>query len=496
MPNQANPLNPTWEGFVDTTHDATLLFEACLVGDLNHVPRRPHDRERADIIKSGHIFIYEEHASGIKRWTDGVSWSPSRILGNFLIYRELEKPFPPGEKKRANKKAAPKKAGIMKPTVQPAANTNLNTALDHGNVGNKDAERALIGSLIDSYPFKPDGLIKKTISITYHGVPHHLVSYYNVQEVLQGGMMIPSKDHALTQLNPRWELTNGQNWRAPPHEVDVYTPNGNMSAMYPPSHVQTLSAYSNELFRSPMSHSHNPHMQSLQYENHANPTYQYSQQHVTQQVPQAAYNGIANTMEMAAPAALAHLPYTMHSPGEYALEHSRARMSSGNSISQEFPRQMPGSPGRRHSAYDTNPIHSSPIANMPMGSEGGDRAMHPVAAYYLHNRGGSDTMPDPAASFGQSPHIKTEPINGKLAGSHMQSYGRDGGGGQWDFDGMTESHTQPFYHATNGVNPQQYAGAQQQQEQQQQQQQQQQHHHHNQQHQESWDSMNGGMRQQ
>ncbi|CAO3597762.1 unnamed protein product [Absidia cylindrospora] len=27
---------------------------------------------------------------GIKRWTDGLVWSPSRIFGNFLIYRELD----------------------------------------------------------------------------------------------------------------------------------------------------------------------------------------------------------------------------------------------------------------------------------------------------------------------------------------------------------------------------------------------------------------------
>ena len=100
----AGPLVPTFHGFVHNSMDGLILFEACLSGKLHHVPRRPHDRERSSLIKSGSIFIYEENASGIKRWTDGVAWSPSRILGNFLIYRELEKPFPPGEKKRAMKR--------------------------------------------------------------------------------------------------------------------------------------------------------------------------------------------------------------------------------------------------------------------------------------------------------------------------------------------------------------------------------------------------------
>jgi len=95
---------PTWYGFVHTTHDALLVLEACLQGKLHHIPRRPHDRERGNIISSGNVFIYEENASGIKRWTDGVTWSPSRIMGNFLVYRELNEPFPAGEKKKAKKR--------------------------------------------------------------------------------------------------------------------------------------------------------------------------------------------------------------------------------------------------------------------------------------------------------------------------------------------------------------------------------------------------------
>ena len=54
--------------------------------NLNYLPRRPHGRERNQLIHSGSIFTYEEGASEIKRWTDGVIWSPSRLLGNFLIY--------------------------------------------------------------------------------------------------------------------------------------------------------------------------------------------------------------------------------------------------------------------------------------------------------------------------------------------------------------------------------------------------------------------------
>ena len=99
-------LQPTFTGHVATTQDALLLFEACLQGHLSHVPRRPHDRERSSLIRSGSVFIYEENASGIKRWTDGVLWSPSRILRNFLVYRELDKPSHQVKKRKLSKKTS------------------------------------------------------------------------------------------------------------------------------------------------------------------------------------------------------------------------------------------------------------------------------------------------------------------------------------------------------------------------------------------------------
>ena len=90
---------PTWNGRVETTRDALLTFEACVQSIFHLCSCRPQDRERDSLIASGNIFVYEEAASGIKRWTDGIPWSPSRILTNFLVYRQLDNPFPPGQKK-------------------------------------------------------------------------------------------------------------------------------------------------------------------------------------------------------------------------------------------------------------------------------------------------------------------------------------------------------------------------------------------------------------
>jgi hypothetical protein len=227
----ASPLSPTFYGHIASTQDALLLFEACLSGALNHVARRPHDRERASLIKSGNVFIYEEHSSGIKRWTDGVPWSPSRILGNFLVYRELERPFPPGEKKRATKRSK-RSPGISKQDSYGGSSSGMSNGYNAASAAasivdslsttslSKETERSLIGSLIDSYGFKEEGLVKKTVSVTVGGVSHHLVSYYTVADVMNNKFSTPSKDPRFQHITPRPDLITKQNFRTPIDEVD------------------------------------------------------------------------------------------------------------------------------------------------------------------------------------------------------------------------------------------------------------------------------------
>ncbi|MCJ1375499.1 hypothetical protein MMC20_006736 [Loxospora ochrophaea] len=233
----SSSLAPSYVGHVASTKDALLLFEACLNGQVSHVPRRPHDRERSQLIRSGSVFIYEENASGIKRWTDGVPWSPSRILGNFLVYRELSKPFPPGEKKRATKRnKRPSRPG----EPYPRPNNGEGPSSANGSAGlsptspttptgrsdalfDRETERALIGSLVDSYGFKESGLVKKTMSVNVHGVHHHLVSYYKLDDVMEGRLKSPSKDRNLMSLNPRGELMHRQNFRSPLDEQEDAT---------------------------------------------------------------------------------------------------------------------------------------------------------------------------------------------------------------------------------------------------------------------------------
>jgi hypothetical protein len=301
-------LEPTYTGYVATTQDALILFEACLTGVLHHVPRRPHDRERSHLVRSGSVFIYEENSSGIKRWTDGVTWSPSRILGNFLVYRELDKPFPPGEKKRAMKKGTrrpgqPARPG--EPYPRPDSNgqsyspTTPSSAAFGDRTPQSEVERALVGSLVDSYGFKDSGLVKKTMSVTVSGVTHHLVSYYSVEDVIKGVLSPPSMVESLRYIRPRGELTSKQSFRAPIDDLDTGMDNPN-------DPTQALYGYRHTLVAPPGYGMPNPHPE---YYMHGTP---YGT-HPSQPGPMSGYPGgplppqSASNPYLPAPSASSHL---------------------------------------------------------------------------------------------------------------------------------------------------------------------------------------------
>ncbi len=75
---------PTFKGYLESEMDALIVLQGCLDGKLKFVNRRPSDIERPYLIAPGNIFVFRETQSGIKRWTDGITWSPSRIYRIFL----------------------------------------------------------------------------------------------------------------------------------------------------------------------------------------------------------------------------------------------------------------------------------------------------------------------------------------------------------------------------------------------------------------------------
>lgn len=175
----------TYNGHVRTPADAIVLFEACRLGLLPRVQRRLSEKERQSI-KSGSVFVWDEREAGMRRWTDGKSWSASRVSGSFLTYREMEG-------KRCGNSFAPPVPGLRAgktPESTRGSDSDLEMA------GGEDNQ--------DGYRYKPDGLMKQSFSITTSAGNHlHLISYYSRSHQNSQGLISPTSDPALRQIRPQ-----------------------------------------------------------------------------------------------------------------------------------------------------------------------------------------------------------------------------------------------------------------------------------------------------
>ena len=320
---------PTWRGHIETTKDALLIFEACFNGTLAHCFRRPHDRERSSVIVSGNVFVYEEGTSGIKRWTDGIPWSPSRILTNFLIYRQLNSPFPPGEKKRAMKRSQrPVRPGEPYAAPVPSSSTDRSVYSADSEVmstfkpeeGNdKDIERTLVGSLVDSYDFKEHGLLKKTMTVVVNNVQHHLVSYYSLDDA-KHHLRTPREDPRLKDQTLREELLQQPRFKfpnlddagdgvmeqlAPSVGQYAYLPQLNTVSTYPKAH----SAQASPQDHSP--HSYYPNLGAFTAPPFTQPTYT--------QYPMALVSPLSQTCFPSTPTTFS--PQRTPQPLQDSIEH-------------------------------------------------------------------------------------------------------------------------------------------------------------------------------
>ena len=175
----------TYNGHVRTPADAIILFEACRLGLLPRVQRRLSEKERQSI-KSGSVFVWDEREAGMRRWTDGKSWSASRVSGSFLTYREMEG-------KRGGNGFAP-----------PLAATRAGKTPDSTRGSDSDLEMAGGEDGPDGYRYKPDGLMKQSFSITTSSGNHlHLISYYARSHPNAPGLNNPTGDPNLRHIRPQ-----------------------------------------------------------------------------------------------------------------------------------------------------------------------------------------------------------------------------------------------------------------------------------------------------
>jgi hypothetical protein len=168
----------TYYGQVQTPADAIMLFEACRQGFLPRVQRRLSEEERRNI-KPGLVFVWDEKEAGMTRWTDGKSWSPSRVAGNFLIYHET---YPDMERKRdCHQRPLPLTRHIENGTP----NCGRGSEYDQGDIPQEGNDTLY-------------GLIKQSLSIkTSTGQHLHLIAYSARQDP---NSLKPSNDPQLRHI--------------------------------------------------------------------------------------------------------------------------------------------------------------------------------------------------------------------------------------------------------------------------------------------------------
>ncbi|KAJ7853096.1 Gti1/Pac2 family-domain-containing protein [Mycena leptocephala] len=174
---------PPFYGGIKTTIDALRVVHAARQGRIPRITRRFNDAERRTMIKSGTVFVFSGKESGIKRWTDGRLWSRSRIVGNFLVYREIDE--------RTNSRGSHKKLYSIDQPSQALSTSEQET-------------------------LKPNGLIKNTITVTIEGSDLHLISYYTSADQHSGKLKRPTSRPDIMSLPMDPRLFRGTNFRVFP----------------------------------------------------------------------------------------------------------------------------------------------------------------------------------------------------------------------------------------------------------------------------------------
>ncbi|KAJ3243978.1 hypothetical protein HDU77_010119 [Chytriomyces hyalinus] len=162
----------TFYGHVKTVRDAEICLEACIQRRLPLITQMPLVLSGL-CIRSGTIIVFPENASNFQ-----LNRSASRICGNFLLYREIEKPAKNGQgqgtllpKTPYSRPGTSEKSGLFS-TLSLRKNTTL----------------------------VPNGLAKRTITLTgSDGLKYRVINYFYPQDVehlyepnLMGSMRTPS----------------------------------------------------------------------------------------------------------------------------------------------------------------------------------------------------------------------------------------------------------------------------------------------------------------
>ena len=190
----------TYYGYIKDKSDAVLIIEACRRGYLPLVRERLNDFQR-ESIRCGSVYVFHETSSGIKRWTDGLVWTPSRNLLGFIHYREVQKSC-------SQKYSRSTQAIGAIDTTCPGKTSGL-LVENAGEVVQEEPGRSkLAGTRIDTCKrsgslesfYKPNGFHKKCISYELQDGIYHLIGYTKIPDSMYEEYLIPSNIRAFQMM--------------------------------------------------------------------------------------------------------------------------------------------------------------------------------------------------------------------------------------------------------------------------------------------------------
>ncbi|KAI8845114.1 Gti1/Pac2 family-domain-containing protein [Chytriomyces cf. hyalinus JEL632] len=150
-------------GFIENPMDALLVIEGCIRSNLRLFTGSAADMARIPI-QSGTVIVISENSAFVKRWRDGIHWSPSRAFGPFLLYRQVE-PIDTNESHPAGPKYAPKRVQSNVAALEPTFSAR---------------------TLKPNTRLVENGLTKRTITLKgSDGQKHRVVSYYCPDDVVE-----------------------------------------------------------------------------------------------------------------------------------------------------------------------------------------------------------------------------------------------------------------------------------------------------------------------
>ncbi|KAG8862988.1 hypothetical protein FRB96_000408 [Tulasnella sp. 330] len=167
-----------FNGYFVTTGHALCLVQAARNGLIPFRTARLGTNERP---RSGSVYVFEAGSSGMKRWTDNMAWSPTRLSAECMVYREICESLPRDFLPVEDRPDSQDYQQRLKPLVSSHFDGTLVTLKKKG--GNKEVYIA------------PGGLVKRTFTIatyTQSGIrEYRVIGYLSLDDWLSGSLVSP-----------------------------------------------------------------------------------------------------------------------------------------------------------------------------------------------------------------------------------------------------------------------------------------------------------------